>query len=177
MTRCKMCLCMHTLMRVCESSGRLCGSGRTDAPDSRAPPKREPHEDTHGSVLSKLRKPPEMHAAIVLVGATADTKRHLCNADKESASVKAVPGAVVAGLNFGSTIPGRDTRRRFSLAIWPWPQYTAVSQLQYVQGMHPSFSIHVEEGHRSQCGVRSTLTAPSCVGNAPNFEQKKACAS
>ena len=121
MNRCKLCLCMHTLMSVCESSGWLCESGsehnrawvcRTDSPGSRAPPKREPHEDTHGSVLSKLRKPPEMHAAIVLVGGTADTKRHLCNADKESASVKAVPGAVVAGLSFGPTILHADTLRR-----------------------------------------------------------------
>ncbi len=112
MTRCKMCLCMHTLVRVCESSGWLCGSGRIDAPGSRAPPKREPQEDTHGSVLSKLRKPPEMHAAIVLVGDMADTKRHLCNADKESASVKAVPGAVVAGLRFGPTILRAENRRQ-----------------------------------------------------------------
>ncbi len=69
--------------------------------------------DTHGSVLSKLRKPPEMHAAIVPVGGTADTKRHLCNADKESASVKAVPGAVVAGLSFDTTFPRADTCRRY----------------------------------------------------------------
>jgi hypothetical protein len=53
-----------------------------------------------------------MHAAIVLVGGTADTKRHLCNADEESASEKAVPGAVVAGLSFGPTILHADTLRR-----------------------------------------------------------------
>jgi hypothetical protein len=108
-------------MRVSASSGWLFGSGsarirawvrRTNSPGSRAPPKTEPQEDTHGSVLSKLRKPPEMHAAIVLVGGTADTKRHLCSADKESASVKAVPGAVVAGLSFGPTILRAENRRQ-----------------------------------------------------------------